>query len=322
MKTKNKQKLTRKEVMKLTEELLKKLQIEDLLYDTVFKHIFLEHPPILMELIKEAINYDFDADKDDVIVLNELLPKRRLKDRGRYVDTLLFVKNRDIINIEVNRKDFSPEKAKRMLNYLNILYGRRHKIKNEFYIKDSSGPRFIQVHLNTGAKKSKSLITKYNIRADSANDLYIDDYEIWVINIDNCYEKVDKYRDLGYNGCDRSLLKMAVFHSSSIYDVTELMIKGGMKDSMVEDLKKTIVSKNEDPKFIEELFQERDLELEKKEIAEYNKEQGREEGREEGRNESTQNIINKLISKGLSDKDIGNLLDISPKQLTKFKKVA
>ena len=100
------------------------------------------------------------------------------------------------------------------------------------------------------------------------------------------------------------------------------MIKGGMKDSMAEDLKNTIVSKNEDPKFIEELFQERDLELEKKEIAEYNKEQGREEGREEGRNESTQNIINKLISKGLSDKDIGNLLDISPKQLTKFKKVA
>ena len=176
--------------------------------------------------------------------------------------------------------------------------------------------------MNTGAKKSKSLITKYNIRADSANDLYIDDYEIWVINIDNCYEKVDKYRDLGYNGCDRSLLKLTVFHSSSIYDVTELMIKGGMKDSMVEDLKNTIVSKNEDPKFIEELFQERDLELEKKEIAEYNKEQGREEGREEGRNESTQNIINKLISKGLSDKDIGNLLDISPKQLTKFKKVA
>ena len=32
---------------------------------------------------------------------------------------------------------------------------------------------------------------------------------------------------------------------------------------MVEDLKNTIVSKNEDPKFIEELFQERDLELDK-----------------------------------------------------------
>ena len=68
------------------------------------------------------------------------------------------------------------------------------------------------------------------------------------------------------------------------------------------------------------------MELEKQEIAEYNKEQGREQGREEGREqgrkESTQNIINKLISKGLSDKDIGNLLDINPKQLTKLKKVA
>lgn len=307
-----------------------KLQIEDLLYDTVFKHIFLEHPPILMDLIKDAINYDFDADRDDVIVLNELLPKRRLKDRGHYVDTLLFVKNRDIINIEVNRNDFNPEKAKRMLNYLNILYGRRHKIKNKFHIEKNEWPRFIQVHLNTGAKKSSGLITKYNIRSDSEKDLFVDDYEIWVINVDNCYKKVAKYRDLGYNGCDKSLLKLAVFHSSSIDKVTELMIKGGMKDNMVEDLKNTIISKNEDPKFIEELFQERDFELEKREIAEYNKEQGieegiekgREEGREQGRNESTQDIINKLISKGLSDKDIGNLLDINPKQLTKFKRVA
>ena len=108
------------------------------------------------------------------------------------------------------------------------------------------------------------------------------------------------------------------------------MIKGGMKDSMVEDLKNTIVSKNEDPKFIEELFQERNLELEKKEIAEYNKEQGIEEGIEQGivkgqkqgALQERKNLIAKLINKGFSDNEISNLLDISPKQLTKFKKVA
>ncbi len=108
------------------------------------------------------------------------------------------------------------------------------------------------------------------------------------------------------------------------------MIKGGMKDSMIEDLKNTIVSKNEDPKFIEELFQERNLELEKKEIAEYNKEQGIEEGIEQGivkgqkqgALQERKNLIAKLINKGFSDNEISNLLDISPKQLTKFKKVA
>ena len=99
---------------------------------------------------------------------------------------------------------------------------------------------------------------------------------------------------------------------------------------MVEDLKNTIVSKNEDPKFIEELFQERDLELEKKEIAEYNKEQGIEEaieqgivkGQKQGALQERKNLIAKLINKGFSDNEISNLLDISPKQLTKFKKVA
>ena len=108
------------------------------------------------------------------------------------------------------------------------------------------------------------------------------------------------------------------------------MIKGGMKDSMIEDLKNTIVSKNEDPKFIEELFQERNLEIEKKEIAEYNKEQGIEEGIEQGivkgqkqgALQERKNLIAKLINKGFSDNEISNLLDISPKQLTKFKKVA
>ena len=164
--------------------------------------------------------------------------------------------------------------------------------------------------------------------------MYIDDYEIWVINVDNCYKKVAKYRDWGYNGCDRSLLKLAVFHSSSVDEVTELMIKGGMKDSMVEDLKNTIISKNEDPKFIEELFQERDFELEKQEIAEYNKEQGIEEGIEKGREEGLvqgqkqgalherKNLIAKLMNKGFSDNEISNLLDINPKQLTKLKRVS
>ena len=107
-----------------------------------------------------------------------------------------------------------------------------------------------------------------------------------------------------------------------------------MKDNMVEDLKNTIISKNEDPKFIEELFQERDFELEKQEIAEYNKEQGIEEGIEKGREEGLvqgqkqgalherKNLIAKLMNKGFSDNEISNLLDINPKQLTKLKRVS
>ncbi len=40
------------------------LQTDDLLYDIIFKHIFLYHHDILIGLIKDAIGYDFNLDRD------------------------------------------------------------------------------------------------------------------------------------------------------------------------------------------------------------------------------------------------------------------
>ena len=93
-------------------------------------------------------------------------------------------------------------------------------------------------------------------------------------------------------------------------------------DKIMDKLKNEALKLNNNDDFVKYLSDEDEERLLKNSFIEQGIEQGRKEGREEGRNESTQNIINKLISKGLSDKDIGNLLDISPKQLTKFKKVA
>ena len=45
-------------------------------------------------------------------------------------------------------------------------------------------------------------------------------------------------------------------------------------------------------------------------------------GQKQGALQERKNLIAKLINKGFSDNEISNLLDISPKQLTKFKKVA
>ena len=75
------------------------LQTDDLLYDMIFKHIFLDHPDILIGLIKDAIGYDFNPDRDKVRVLNELLPKEKFMDKNRFVDTLLLAKGKDIFNI-------------------------------------------------------------------------------------------------------------------------------------------------------------------------------------------------------------------------------
>ena len=319
------------------------LQTDDLLYDMIFKHIFLDHPDILIGLIKDAIGYDFNPDRDKVRVLNELLSKEKFTDKNRFVDTLLLAKGKDIFNIEVNRNDFNPKKVERMVKYLNRLYDRSHIIQNLFGIKEDEELRFIQVHLNAGVDKTGKIVTKYNLRADDMrDDILIKNYEIYVINVDNSYKMIENDWKKRYNECSKGLLLVSVFHSDSVKEIEELMIKGGLKKDMAKKLTDTINSKLNSEEFLDMLFEVRDSEKERQDALEYKLEQGfeqgiekgieqgiekgieqgREEGREEGRNESTQNIINKLISKGLSDKDIGNLLDISPKQLTKFKRVA
>ena len=319
------------------------LQTDDLLYDMIFKHIFLDHPDILIGLIKDAIGYDFNPDRDKVRVLNELLSKEKFTDKNRFVDTLLLVKGKDIFNIEANKNDFNPKKVERMVKYLNRLYDRSHIIQNLFGIKEDEELRFIQVHLNAGTDKTGKIVTKYNLRADDGrDDVLIKNYEIYVINVDNSYKMIENDWKKRYNECSKGLLLVSVFHSDSVKEIEELMIKGGLKKDMAKKLTDTINSKLNSEEFLDMLFEIRDSEKERQDALEYKLEQGfeqgiekgieqgiekgieqgREEGREEGRNESTQNIINKLISKGLSDKDIGNLLDISPKQLTKFKKVA
>ena len=323
------------------------LQTDDLLYDMVFKHIFLDHPDILISLIKDAIGYDFNPNKDKVRVLNELLPKEKIKDKNRFVDTLLLAKGKDVFNIEANKNDFNPKKVERMVKYLNRLYDRSHIIQNLFGIKEDENLKFIQVHLNTGTGKSGKIITKYNLRADdNRDDILIKNYEIYVINVDNSYKMIENEWKKRYNECSKGLLLVSVFHSNSVKEIGELMIKGGLKKDMAKTLTDTIDSKLNSDEFIDMLFEVRDYEKERQEALEYKLEQGFEQGREkgleqgieqgieqgrelgieqgreEGRNESTQNIINKLISKGLSDKDIGNLLDINPKQLTKLKRVS
>ena len=311
------------------------LQTDDLLYDMIFKHIFLDHPDILIGLIKDAIGYDFNPDRDKVRVLNELLSKEKFTDKNRFVDTLLLVKGKDIFNIEANKNDFNPKKVERMVKYLNRLYDRSHIIQNLFGIKEDEELRFIQVHLNAGVDKTGKIVTKYNLRADDMrDDILIKNYEIYVINVDNSYKMIENDWKKRYNECSKGLLLVSVFHSDSVKEIEELMIKGGLKKDMAKKLTDTINSKLNSEEFLDMLFEVRDSEKEKQDALEYKLEQGfeqgiekgieqgREEGLKQGVLQERKTLIAKLMAKGFNDNEISNLLDINPKQLTKFKSAA
>ncbi len=332
-------------------------KIEPLIYDNAFRHIFLDKPEMLMTIISKIIDYPFDPDIDVVEVCNEVIIKRKLKEKGYVADIVLIVNKFDIISIEANKGDFSWLKAERNFIYITEL-GNRHKRhihkvynnnrskkKDKKNNKDKSyekSPKVIQVNLNY---KSSVFNTEPIIKNEVRNKIYnralIKNFTIWLINVDKCSEMMYTNDEMR-----KGHLLGAIFATSSANELELLLIKGGVDKNMTRDFIEFIKEKNNDTSYLNDLVTVHPIEekideafsdghamgidegkkigLERGEeigIAKGIK-QGIKQGIEQGRNESTQNIINKLIEKGLSDNEISNLLDINHKQLTKFKRIA
>ena len=327
-------------------------KIEPLIYDNAFRHIFLDKPEMLMTIISKIIDYPFDPDIDVVEVCNEVIIKRKLKEKGYVADIVLMVNKFDIISIEANKGDFSWLKAERNFIYITEL-GNRHKRhihkvynnsskkkdkknnKNKSYEKS---PKVIQVNLNY---KSSVFNTEPIIKNEVRNKIYnralIKNFTIWLINVDKCSEMMYTNDEMR-----KGHLLGAIFATSSANELELLLIKGGVDKNMTRDFIEFIKEKNNDTSYLNDLVTVHPIEEkideafsdghamgidEGKKIGlergeEIGVAKGIEQGREEGRNESTQNIINKLIEKGLSDNEISNLLDINHKQLTKLKRIA
>ena len=336
-------------------------KIEPLIYDNAFRHIFLDKPEMLMTIISKIIDYPFDPDIDVVEVCNEVIIKRKLKEKGYVADIVLMVNKFDIISIEANKGDFSWLKAERNFIYITELGNRHKRHIHKVYNNNSSkkkdkknnknksyekSPKVIQVNLNY---KSSVFNTEPIIKNEVRNKIYnralIKNFTIWLINVDKCNEMMYTNDEMR-----KGHLLGAIFATSSANELELLLIKGGVDKNMTRDFIEFIKEKNNDTSYLNDLVTVHPIEekideaysdghamgIDEGERIGYARgeaigvakgvkqgiEQGIEQGREEGRNESTQNIINKLIEKGLSDNEISNLLDINHKQLTKLKRVA
>ena len=328
-------------------------KIEPLIYDNAFRHIFLDKPEMLMTIISKIIDYPFDPDIDVVEVCNEVIIKRKLKEKGYVADIVLMVNKFDIISIEANKGDFSWLKAERNFIYITELGNRHKRHIHKVYNNNSSkkkdkknnknksyekSPKVIQVNLNY---KSSVFNTEPIIKNEVRNKIYnralIKNFTIWLINVDKCSEMMYTNDEMS-----KGHLLGAIFATSSANELELLLIKGGVDKNMTRDFIEFIKEKNNDTSYLNDLVTVHPIEEkideafsdghamgidEGKKIGlergeEIGVAKGIEQGREEGRNESTQNIINKLIEKGLSDNEISNLLDINHKQLTKLKRIA
>ncbi len=328
-------------------------KIEPLIYDNAFRHIFLDKPEMLMTIISKIIDYPFDPDIDVVEVCNEVIIKRKLKEKGYVADIVLIVNKFDIISIEANKGDFSWLKAERNFIYITELGNRHKRHIHKVYNNNSSkkkdkknnknksyekSPKVIQVNLNY---KSSLFNTEPIIKNEVRNKIYnralIKNFTIWLINVDKCSEMMYTNDEMR-----KGHLLGAIFATSSANELELLLIKGGVDKNMTRDFIEFIKEKNNDTSYLNDLVTVHPIEEKIDEAYSDGHAMGIDEGKkiglergeeigiakgikqgiEQGRNESTQNIINKLIEKGLSDNEISNLLDINHKQLTKFKRIA
>ena len=243
-------------------------KIEPLIYDNAFRHIFLDKPEMLMTIISKIIDYPFDPDIDVVEVCNEVIIKRKLKEKGYVADIVLIVNKFDIISIEANKGDFSWLKAERNFIYITELGNRHkrhiHKVYNNNSSKSSSkkkdknnnknksyekSPKVIQVNLNY---KSSVFNTEPIIKNEVRNKIYnralIKNFTIWLINVDKCSEMMYTNDEMR-----KGHLLGAIFATSSANELELLLIKGGVDKNMTRDFIEFIKEKNNDTSYLNDL---------------------------------------------------------------------
>ena len=311
-------------------------KIEPLIYDNAFRHIFLDKPEMLMTIISKIIDYPFDPDIDVVEVCNEVIIKRKLKEKGYVADIVLMVNKFDIISIEANKGDFSWLKAERNFIYITELGNRHKRHIHKVYNNNSSkkkdkknnknksyekSPKVIQVNLNY---KSSVFNTEPIIKNEVRNKIYnralIKNFTIWLINVDKCSEMMYTNDEMR-----KGHLLGAIFATSSANELELLLIKGGVDKNMTRDFIEFIKEKNNDTSYLNDLVTVHPIEekideafsdghamgidegkkigLERGEeigVAKGVKqgiEQGREEGREQGREEGRNESTQNIINK-------------------------
>ena len=247
-------------------------KIEPLIYDNAFRNIFLDKPEMLMTIISKIIDYPFDPDIDVVEVCNEVIIKRKLKEKGYVADIVLIVNKFDIISIESNKGDFSWLKAERNFIYITELGNRHkrhiHKVYNNNSNKSSSkkkdknnnkknnknksyekSPKVIQVNLNY---KSSVFNTEPIIKNEVRNKIYnralIKNFTIWLINVDKCSEMMYTNDEMR-----KGHLLGAIFATSSANELELLLIKGGVDKNMTRDFIEFIKEKNNDTSYLNDL---------------------------------------------------------------------
>ena len=272
--------------------------------DIMFKIVFAnpEKLYLLERLIKEVIKEDIKV----ISVIPTELPKNNMIIRHKVLDVIA-TSNDVTYNIEVNTEN-STYLRRRNAAYIFKMYSDSIKV-NESY---SNMNRFIQINLTDSGTKKMPLYDKYELVSLKTKERFIDNLEIYEIDI----SKIDKecYNENGLSVI--GLLNM---------DKEELQMVHG--DEIMEEIKNKALELNNSDEVFELIDAERDNQMIMNTLKdEYyergmNKgiEQGTKQGIEQGKNETKLDIAKEMLKKNLSLKDIVEITGLTKEEIDKLK---
>ena len=280
--------------------LKEKIEIPLLMYDPIFKSIFMKLPNILSKFI-----YDITGNKYNNIILgmNEL-PINRYKEKFKRCDFIINTDSNTIINIELNN-DYSKTMLVKNTSYIFNIFSRYTSSGNK-YNKDID---VIQININNFSRFDKPILD-YQILNNSYSYVYFRGLKILDLDIVNC-------RSVYYNQSrKRKVIKWGALFSCITFEEMEPILNELLNKKEVyifmEELKKitrfyNVVDEKEALR-LDDMFR-RSL-----------KEEFLELGRTEGIEQTTINIIKSMINNKLDYKLISKVSGKSIKEIKEVEK--
>ena len=308
------------------------VEIKSLLYDNSFKHILLEEPKILANILCILLGIDFDYNYTVEIHNSELI-KEFLKDDKLICDIVIKINDKTFINCEVNKEGYTDYKRYRNEKYYYSIYN--HLCNHSKKYEDMTNYKLYQVNINgtSGISDAISIYIKENI---STKEPLLKNMVNLNVDVAKCKKMVYNYtNDSITEHHDKRVYLGAMFGFTNLEKIRELLMKGGIKKVNIDKIIKIIKEKNKNDEFLGIISAEeehkRELAFTESEALYKGEKRGEERGEkrgiaigekrgeERGEKKKEVEITKNLLKEGLPEKMISKVTSLSLSEINAIK---
>lgn len=299
--------ITKEEIIKLDKE----LKMVPLTVDLMFKSVFTYDLDILKEFVILETGLSLDPKETEITLLNNELPKSKVKEYKKTIDIYVKLNNRININVELNNSSFNEYLTVRNELYTSKLFSLMFESGDKSI--DFLEKKLIQLNLNTediSLNYGDDIIIPYGIKTG----------KIYPQNRETILKYLAYYRKMYYTfnvNLTKAELWLVVILSKNFEELYDLLDKLLTKEKKEKFLRK-VIEMSKDTFILSEWEKEKMDELKElarlKDAEDKGIKQGIEKGIEKNKLDIAKNMLESnmsidMISKftGLSTEEIENL---------------